>query len=613
MVIEVKAFYRLHVFVFSFLSVLLFLIVPINFISKSLAITVCIGVLLHMEKINFVYERWYEIIIFVAVNAYLTLAIFGYDLFLAPRPELLVDLFISPDNPDSQPILDAAAPFVRIVYCGFGFIWTSYVLQSIFDVLKSLCRLKDRVCSFSLSASYWKKWFALFTIMFALFMVWQRAYNPIVMSRDSWEYFGEPYLIGRSVMYVFINNLIMQIAPTNPEVEWIGITQIIVFSFLIATILMYFHRKWIRFRWILATAIILPLIPSFGLHTIVIWADLYVGMTVLWATYVIVRIIDEIILRNSASMKQQISLCIQICLAMVFMYFAKANTSVVYLVTMLVLAVFFMMRKQWKLLLSIAFSAILVVLIRFPGHTLLGASRYPSLEAHRYYAGIHDMQATYYHGGDFSEENLALLKHYIPNIDEIKDRFRPDWVERDDWGNLPAVIRNMTSGEFISMYVDTFIRNPYLMFRSIMFRSRTYWAIDPKGAIKNVNRTSIFDKSTGKNSTQVPELDIYRRPNFLTRIMDKYILVMALPVPATFVWRFGIWTVLMIISIAMLMLQKRFIWLLVYIPVFTYLATLFLTSGWTDYRYGLPVFFVGLFLPAALLLLTPSCVEEVNL
>jgi hypothetical protein len=92
--------------------------------------------------------------------------------------------------------------------------------------------------------------------------------------------------------------------------------------------------------------------------------------------------------------------------------------------------------------------------------------------------------------------------------------------------------------------------------------------------------------------------------------MDKYILGMNLSIPATFIWRYGIWTALMIISIATLLVQKRFTWLILYIPVFTHIATIFLTSGWTDYRYGLPVFFVGMFLPLTLSLLNPTTDEK---
>jgi hypothetical protein len=369
---------------------------------------------------------------------------------------------------------------------------------------------------------------------------------------------------------------------------------------------MYINKKWLRFRWVAVLAVILPLLPSFGLHTVVLWVDLKVGMTILWVTYATVRIIDEVLVNKTASNRQRTSLSVQICIPMVLMYFAKAHTSVVYIVTVITLAVVFVLHKQWKLLLSIAFSAVIVLLIRFPGHYALNAERDMNLDAHRYYAGIHDMQATYYGGGDFSDESLALLKSYIPNIDELRDGFRPDYSLRQDWGNVQGVQEDMSTREFIAMYADTFVRNPWQMFRSMLYRSRTYWVIDSKGWINVVNYTAIYDSSTGHYGTQAPEIGVFRQQSFLTGIMDRYISLMYMHIPATFIWRFGIWTALMVISIATLIMQKRYIWIITYIPVFSLLATIFLTSGWTDYRYGLPVFFIGLFLPAVLVLHNPA-------
>ena len=583
--ISIEKRYKLHLFVFTLLSLHLFIFNSVSFTDKLLASAVCLGVLIHLKKITFKFERRVDLIVFVLINAYLTFAVFGYDLFLASS--------MYTDN------------VMNLFTFMLGFIWTCYVLQSFLNVIKKATELKDRICSPS-ENNYWGKWLLLLTIMIALFMLWQRAYNPIVLSPDSWEYFGNSYIIGRSVLYVYINNLIMRLAPTVPAVEWIAITQIVVFSCLLSTILMYLHSRWIRFRWVIAAAIALPLIPSFGLHTIVVWADLKVGMTMLWVTYITVRIIDEIVIAKTANKKQCLSLCVQMCLALTLMYFSKANTSVIYLVTASALLLFFTFRKKWMPLLSVVISAVLVILIRFPIHDALNAERSLNLDAHKYYAGIHDMQATYYSGGKFSDENLNLLKKYIPNIDDIKDGFRPDGVIRGHWGNLQAVQEDMTTSEFVSMYADTFVRNPAKMLSSMLHRTRAYWVIDPKHSINWVNYTSIFDPSTRNYATQAAELEVNRDPSFLTHVMDRYSAIMIMPIPATFVWRFGFWTALMIISIATLIWKKRYVWLLAYIPVFTFLATILLTSGWTDYRYGLPVLFIGLFLPTALLLLMPT-------
>lgn len=610
MVISVREHYKLHICLFTSLSFQLFILVPIPFINKFLAVAACIGVLLNIKEIKFEFERWREIIVFVLLNSYLTFAIFGYDLFLAPQPELLLNLsyFNSAKDDLLSSMLDMAGPYLGIFYFGLGFIWTSYILQSFLDVIKSLGEMKDRLC-FPSNDKYWKKWIILFAIMAALFMLWQQAFNPIVLSPDSWGYLGGwhtgSYNSFRSPVYAFLIYIICSIAPTTPEVQWIAIVQNLAFSSLLATVLMYLHKGWIKFKYMILSAIILPLIPSLGLHTIVVWCDLACGMSLLWFTYAMVRIIDEVIISKTATQKQQLSFCIQLCISMILSYFIRSNSFLVYLIMAPTLILLFIFMKQWRLLTSVALSVIMVLLIQFPGYTALHVQS--RSDEHKYYAAMHDIQAAYYGGGNLSEQTQTTLRKYILKLDDPDARaaFKP-YVVQYGASVYNYSFSELTMNEFISMYTDAFVHNPFKMLNSMFFRVRAYWVIDAKRSLNGTNYTDIYDGSTGIYGTQAPEIGVYRQRNFLTGIMYKYMLGMALPLPATFLWRFGIWTALMVISIATLILQKRYIWILAYIPIFTYLATLFLTSGWTDYRYGLPVFFVGMFLPLTLILLRPT-------
>ena len=581
MTTAVKKYYKLHTFVFAVLSVHLFLLIPIEFINKSLAVIICIGVLLHLKDVKFEYNKWYEKAMFLAVNIHLTLAVFGYDLFLADSLKL--------------------GRLSNLVCFVFGFIWSSYVLQSALDALKHLGAVAKKP-SVSSNNKYWLKWLVLLVIMFAIFIIWQRAYNPIVLSPDSRGYlFGwhnGTYDSFRSPVYSFLISLVCHLAPTKPEVQWIAFAQNLVFSSLLATILMYLHKKCMRFRYIILAAVILPLIPSLGLHTIIVWCDLACGMTMLWFTYVLVRILDEVIVRNTASKKQQISFCVQLCISLILAYFIRSNSFLVYLVMAPVLVLLFIFKKKWKLLVTVALSVVAVLLIRFPGYNALQVNDSQYTKEVKYYAGLHDIQAVYYSGGKLSDKTLASLRKYVVNVDdpEIRKEFKPDWV-------LYQAIyykyncRELTMSEFLSMYMDSFIHNPFKTARSIMHRCRAYWVIAPKAGINCVNATNIFDSETQSYTNQAPEIGVYRNPNILTDVMNEYITFMIRPIPSTFVWRYGFWTLLMIISVMTLILKKKFIWLLAYLPVFVYLSTLLLTNGWTDYRYGLPVFFTGMFLP----------------
>jgi len=593
---NIKNHSRIHIVIFTLISAFLFIFIPISFIDRFLAGIICFGVLTHIKNIKFEFKRWYEIFLLFIICLYLTFAIFGHDLILNNSLRL--------------------ESFLRFFYFSLGFIWTCYVLQSFLDAIKYLSRIKDRVCTPFLGG-YWKKWLILLAIMIPLFALWQIAFNPIVLSPDSWVFLdgwiNNRYISSFPPVFTFLVNIICTMAPATPEVMWIGITQNIVFSSLLATILMYFHQRWIMYKYIIPIAIVLPLIPSLGLHTIVVWADLAAGMTLLWLTYVLVRIIDEMILNKSASKKQQLSFYIQLCISLVLTYFIRSNTFIVYMVMIPVLVFLFSLKKEWKLLITITISILFVLLIRFPGFSKLEVYESVSAHEHRYHAAMHDIQTTYYGGGHLSDQTLEALRRYIPTLDdpEVKLNFYQvtlnfglGGVMRQHYG---FDFSELTMPEFLAMYVDTFIRNPYLMTSSMLNRVHAYWVIDPKPFVDAVNHFTIFDRETKSvTSSSAPELGVYRQYNILNGIMKRYMEIMSLHIPTMFFWRFAVYVALMVISIYALIQERRFIWLLTYIPVFIYLATLYLAMGWTDYRYGLPVFFVGLFLPVALLLHKPS-------
>jgi len=585
MVIQTEKHNKIHVFIFSILSFWFFFYLPASFLNKFIVATICIAVLLNIKNLEFEFSKWYKTILFIIINAYLTLAFFGYDLFLVNSLNINV---------------------MRFFAYGLGFIWTGYVFQSALNLMKYLSG-RVKTVEISSNKKYWKKWLILFAIMCSVFMVWQRVFNPIAMSPDSWDYINgwrtSAYNSFRSPVYAFLINIICSIAAlvsSVPEVQWIAFAQIISFSSLLATILMYFHTKCIRFKWLIPISIILPLIPSFGLHTIVIWCDLACGMSILWLTYVLVRVLDEIIIHDTASKKQRISFYIQLCISLILCFFIRSNSFLVYLIAAPVLVLLFLCWKNWKLLATVFVSIIMVSLINSIGYKALNVITTSFGTQAKYFALIHDIQATYYSGGKLSVRTQNAMVKYIPKLDEleVRERFKPDYVSYWTY-NLSRLV----FGEFISMYADSFMHNPFKMIKSMFYRCRAYWVIDPKGDIGCVNYIWICDNPyTNYTTSASEEIGVYRHENILTRIMSRYMEFMIKDIPATFVWRFGFWTALMIISVMTLLLQKKFIWLLTYLPVFTYLVTLLLSMGWTDYRYGLPVFFVGLFLPPVFIL-----------
>ena len=577
-----------HMIIFVLLTFFLFDLLPDVFLSRFLVLIIACGVLFHMKQLSFSYTKWHDSVLFFAVCFYLTFAIFGLPLFF------MFNLF--PAH------WIGLSKWSMLLIFMLGFCWTTYVLISAFDSLKFLENRKIAT-DFFVTNKYWHKWLLLFGLIVIFLMLWQRAFNPIIMSPDSWTYFGRNgvFRIRGAVLFSFINSLIVRFAPTSPAHEWIPIFYIFVMSILFSTILMYFHVRWIRFKWVLAAAVVLPLIPSLGLHVITLWPDMLNGMKMLWFTYVLVRVMDEVVINKTSNRKQIISLCIQFCISFALLFFVRSNTMYAWLFMLPVLAVFFVFQKQWRLVLTLALSIVIVLIVRFPGYEAIGARQSDLHDNHRFKAGLHDIQSVYFFGGSLSERTHNMLYTYIPNTYELRDGFRHDWVHWQIWDRYN--LHNLGIRNFVIAYADTFVRNPLRLTRSMMARTHHYWTINPDRPINNVNRTDIFCRTERVRGDQAPEIGVFRNANFLTRGANIYMDMMVSRTPATFVWRFGIWTALLIISIAHLIFRKRYVWIIAYIPVLAYLVTIFLASGWTDYRYGLPIFLIGMFLPTVTLLL----------
>jgi len=576
--IQVRRHYKGHIFIFAALSFYFFLYLPVSFIDKFIAATICIAVLLNMRNLKFEYFQWHEKILFIIINAYLALAFFGYDLFL-----------------ENSLKINSLEKF--FTYC-LSFIWTGYIFQSALNLMKYLSHHIKAVDASS-NKNYWKKWFVLFAIMCSVFMVWQRAYNPVVLHSDSSGYL-DGWLNGRynnvrSPVYAFLVKIICSIAPTKPEVQWIVFSHTIAFSSLLATILMYFHIKVMQFKWLIPIAIMLPIIPSFGLFTLPIMTDLACGMAIMWFTYVLVRILDEVIIHDMASKRQQISFNIQLCISLVLCCFIRSNSFLVYLVMAPVLALLFLRCMKWKLLATNLITVILVLLINFVGFKTLNVKTDRPIwnaKEMKYYGLLNDIQGTYYDGGKFSQQTQKTLMKIMPKIDdpEVRKAFRTEEnVLFKDYD-----LSELTIGKFVSMYTDSFMHNPFKMTKFILLRCKIFCLIYPKGRIFSINFTNIIPP----NGPAITErLGLHRDENILTEKMNNYLKFMTKSIPATFVWRHGFWVALMMISIMTLILQKKFIWLLTYLPVYTYLASLFLAAPSADFRTGLPMFFVGMFLP----------------
>ena len=488
-----------------------------------------------------------------------------------------------------------------------GVLWTAYLVRALLYLIDMLSKKRSTTRDSQERVSYWKNWSLFLLYSLPAFLLFQFAFNPAITSTDSFA--GLAHTIGAPLenqhppLHSLAVVLIMQL--TGGDIRFVVWVQIFAFASIIATCLCYFSKLGVQRKKLIISAALLPLIPSIGLYGITVWKDIPFAIAMVWLTYICVRIYKE--LYNSGEKVTSItvvSISVQLCISLVLVFFLRANGFMAYIFTFGLLLVVFIVIKRKKMILSLLFSIIMILLIQFPFFNQMNVVESGFSGEAKYYAMLLDLQATYYDGGTFSENSLYLLRRSIPEIDHVEEYFRRDWVHWNDYD-----LSEMEMGEFILMYADTLARNPFLITRSVLTRTRAYWMIGEGGWINTVNYVTLYTHPRG--SSEPPLINAYRTPNFMTTFMQyHYLPFMYGPLTTIFVWRFGIWVLLMNVCIAYKIMRRDYKILMVFVPIYSYLLSILLANGWHDYRYGLSVFLIALFLLPLSIIMERSIARE---
>jgi hypothetical protein len=336
-----------------------------------------------------------------------------------------------------------------------------------------------------------------------------------------------------------------------------------------------------------------------GLHSIVIWSDTPFTISMLWLLYALARVFDEVLYEGKAPSR---SLCVQLCISLVFVCFFRSNSFPIYLVMAPVLAILFYKKKKWGLLITVGVSAIAAFLVYVPLYGALGVITDSAANNVRYYALLNDVKGTYHRGGDFSGRSLEILRRTVPGIDaqEVRDEYDPALAV-----SAHFVLDGLELDEFAYLYFDSLMRNPIKMAAVTVQRLEAYWVIPARRTMHLVNYTTIYDRVNNAHGS-APTIGVFRQHNILTDAMNSLLSLTSDPLSRTFIWWFGLWVALKVIFALFFILNRRYIFLLLFLPELVYLGTLFIGCVWLDYRYGLPLFVNGLFMP----MLTALCMNK---
>ena len=209
------------------------------------------------------------------------------------------------------------------------------------------------------------------------------------------------------------------------------------------------------------------------------------------------------------------------------------------------------------------------------------------------YIGLcQDILGAYYAGGEVAESTLQMI-NVMTSYNNAEYVYNPTRAYQ-------SYDLDIEPKKFIRNYLDTFIKNPVTMLRAVIDREDAIWDIF-KGEDARLGTVNFTETQDGvENWNTFHDKRIYRSLYEYTSIETAYTAKSQWL--SAIEWRCGLFTLLGMITLVYLMIQKGFCrYLLIFFPVFGHILSLLLSTGWSDFRYFWPLNLMNM----AIILLTP--------
>lgn len=475
---------------------------------------------------------------------YFTLALFGNRLFTYPL-----------ENPHIRVVAKNCVKFCLCMAWVFPIITFLLFLISKINLISknSMSSIKfSIICVITL----------LVPVIFALI-----AFNPGISSPDTTFCLAQTThgaLVGmRNWHPPFYCMILKAIVSVYDSTYSVILVQSFFYCYVILEGMLFAKKKNINEILLIVLVALISINPSNYLHAITIWKDVPYCYSLVWLTILLAKFIFD------KDCCKKIYVYVELFVALVFTFFMRQNGMVVYFLT--VATLFFFIKQNKRILISVLTSILIVFLIRVPLYNHLQIKEGMG----GVYTGLgHDIVGTYYAGGEISDKTKEIV--------EIMTASETNYVHNPYWANYSLGAYGGPIKQFITGYIDTFVKNPEIMIKAILCRNDIIWNIytGKNGFIGCENFTGTQDTNPSWNE-HYPARKDFKIRNLMVMIGDKFVEYFE---PLT--WRSGIYTFAVIFILWFLVLCKKLskIWF-IFVPFFAQILSLLLSTGWCDFRY----------------------------
>ncbi|MCM1230983.1 MAG: hypothetical protein NC489_12700 [Ruminococcus flavefaciens] len=481
--------------------------------------------------------------------------------------------------------------YSKAAFLACSFLWVRPVAL---QFLALLVRMPEKI-ELSSNTIRFKDRILLIIITILPCIIFLIGFNPAITSPDSESCFAAAHKLWQPTFamkdwhppfYVFILNLLTQVCDS---VTFVIVVQVIYFAIVFVDGILFLYQRGFSKRLVGTFYVFITFGISNIIQLITLWKDIPYMISLMWLTLLLIKIFLEPDINRI-----KWSWCIQFVFSVIFTAFFRQNGILPALAVILLVPIALKFSK--KIIMLSGICLFLILIIKGPLYKAMNVNPVPQL---KFFSLSNDMMYPYYQGCEVPDDVMEIINKITDND---PDHFKYDayyvTYNRDE-------PKGYSVFEFLRIYGKAFIQNPMDMTMALLIRNTDIWSI-----IRPHDERPGCVNYTGEVNRYSPNIYPYRNENVLTEkltdfcnwIRDNSILYI-------FYWRTGIYNLLIIFILVILICRQKEIKmykLMPFIPIVMNLSALFITSGWSDYRYFWPGMTISIFLVFYYVMLCPK-------
>lgn len=490
--------------------------------------------------------------------------------------------------------------FLKIQYVDFNFlnmsmlliftVWLVPFFLSILcfiDIIKARPFMKNFVCRPEKSIKFFFVVFAIITVVWSIYLY---AYRPGILTNDSVDQWGQALgeLPLKNHSPVFHTLLIRSLIYVENDPAFVIFVQAVFGAAIAAAFIVFLHKTGIKKSYLILFALIFSMFPTNAINVITLWKDIPYSFSLLWLTFMLA---DSVELFNKRIHLFQLFLCI-VCVSLF-----RHNGLLVAILS----AAFLLwhsrgiLRKKIGVAVLISFMTIFV--ITGPVYKYLDVQPMDSWV--RNILMHNDIEGVIYASGEIAPETEVFFTNIMP-LEKHREMYSPYISNSYIYGpgleyKAYVKIGQATLIDYLTMYIDTAVKNPLLMLQSRLLGTEVLWNVFP-------DNRSYYGFSDGVIANMY---GIHTEPNVLHDFIANYVNnISKSSILIALFMKTGVYVILLLLLL--LNVYSNGGSTLVFVPILTNIFSLFLSMPAQDYRYVWPIFLVdGFILLYALTLKQP--------